>query len=1266
MRVTENQLDEWVRGHAESAQGLVVELVWRLVAASSPNPKERRFPLGDSIGQPGPDGILDTDFSDEPFVPEGLSFWEIGTGIKPANKATRDYAGLTTNATTGQSPEITKQSTFIFVTPLSGRRGWNQPDQQKWLDIRSKQNQWKSIRIVDGTRLVDWMHHFPSVELWLAAQMGLPIHQIDTPELRWGVLRTIGDPPPLTPQVFLTNRDAASAKLKEVFSRNATRLKLDTRYPDQVADFVCAYIASMDDEARIDVIGRCLVVSGVEAWNSICSQDKRHILIADHELDLSGVAGTKLLEKAHRAGHAVVFGGMPGGIPDPNREEMSNPKSFQIKEALEKAGYPEERARILAQKSNGNLSSLLRCLQNLSHMPEWAEGTHASELTIALVLGSWSENSDADRAIAEDVSGKAYGEWIGIIREIACGPGTPLIQRDGAWKVVTRYEGWYTLGSKLFDELLNRLKKAALIVLCERDPKFELPADEHYTASLHGKVLTHSQLLRRGLAESLALLGSHPKALTSCSSGMAERIAVLTVREVLSGADWVLWASLNNLLPLLAEAAPNEFLNSVEQALKSNPCPFDMVFAQEGDGITGGNYTSGLLWAMETLAWDAAYLSRVVVLLGELAARDPGGKWANRPANSLTTILLPWMPQTCAPVPKRKVAVEILTKELPQVAWKLLLTLFPQSHQVTSGSHKPEWRELIADDWSKNVTANEFWEQTLSYVGLAIDLAGNDPSKLAGLIEHLDHIPNPALELLLSRLNSDEVTSLPESDRLPLWIELVDLVTEHKKYAHANWAMQPAQVDRIVAIAERLKPDAPEIRHRRLFSERDFELFEENESWEKQSKALDERRRKALGEVFGSGGVKAVLNFAQAVESSWRVGGAFGVIAKADADDVILPELLGTEHKSLAQFGGGFVLGRFHTKGWEWVENIDTSHWTADQVGQFLAYLPFTTRTWERSAKLLGDNESPYWTRANANAYGEGNGIEFAADRLVAYGRPLAAIRCLDAIRFKKQPLRSEQITRILLADIDPSEDRHAMDIHAIVELVKLLQSDPKTNLDELFKIEWAYLPLLERHRGVYPKYLEKCLATRPEFFSELIRNIFRSKISETSTEEPTEERKNIASNAYRLLSEWQTPPGSGEDGVFNGDAFTVWLEAVKKECSESGHLEVAMSMAAHVLIHVPPDPDGLWIHRSVAAALNAKDAEELRDGFQIELKNSRGMHWVDPSGKPELELADKYRAQAEAVEDAGYQRFAASLRNLAQSYEREAERVSTRDRFDG
>ena len=454
-------------------------------------------------------------------------------------------------------------------------------------------------------------------------------------------MRTIGDPPPLIPHVFLSNREAACEKLKEVFSGTTLQLKLDTRFPDQVTDFVAAYVSSPDEDARVDAVGRCLIISGVDAWNAITALRERHFLIADFDLDDADSAGTKLLEKTRRAGHAVIFGGMPGGIPHPNRVLIPSPKSYQIEETLKRAGYKEERARILAQKSDGNLSALLRCLQNLSLMPEWAQGTNAAELAIAQLLGAWDENSQADKAVAENLSGNSYGEWIGKMREIALRPATPLIQRDGIWKIVSRYEGWYALGPRLFDEHLDRMKNAAVSVLRERDPKFELPPEEQYAVNIHGKALRHSHVLRKGLAESLALIGSHPKALTSCSFGKADATAVLAVREILAEADWVQWASLDYILPVLAEAAPREFLDAVENALNSDPCPFDTVFAQESSGVMGDNYMTGLLWALDILAWDAEYLIRVVVILGELAARDPGGNWANRPANSLATILLP-------------------------------------------------------------------------------------------------------------------------------------------------------------------------------------------------------------------------------------------------------------------------------------------------------------------------------------------------------------------------------------------------------------------------------------------------------------------------------------------------------------------------------------------------------------------------------------------------------------------------------------------------
>ena len=74
---------------------------------------------------------------------------------------------------------------------------------------------------------------------------------------------------------------------------------------------------------------------------------------------------------------------------------------------------------------------------------------------------------------------------------------------------------------------------------------------------------------------------------------------------------------------------------------------------------------------------------------------------------------------------------------------------------------------------------------------------------------------------------------------------------------------------------------------------------------------------------------------------------------------------------------------------------------------------------------------------------------------------------------------------------------------------------------------------------------------------------------------------------------------------------------------------------------------------------MDAKDGEPLRSGFTTELYNMRGVHWVDPSGSQEQELAASYRRKADEVENAGFHRVAVSLREVADGYIREGERIT-------
>jgi len=1259
MLLTENQLDEWVRGNAEAAQGVIVEALFRLVAASVPRPHERRFPLADSVGQHGPDGLLYVDVGLDPFVPDGRSFWEVGTGIDAGSKATSDYRTLT-----DAIPQLLRaESTFIFLTPLSGRRDWEgtwKADQQgDWLTDRRARNDWAGVRVIDGTRLIDWLKQFPAVELWLAQRiLGIRGARVESAEQRWRLLESIGEPPSLARQVFLVNRDEARAKLTELLSGDLVKLRLETHFPEYVPDFVAAQVRSLDDEILPEAAGRCLIVSRQEEWVALCDLPTSHVLVAHEDLDLNGDAGMRLIQRARQGGHAVVFGGLPGGHPDPASVVLANPTAYQLQEALRAGGHSEERSRTLAQRSAGDLGTLLRLLQNLSATPGWAEASTASDLAIAELLGAWDERHAADIELVEGISGNSYGAWIGRIGEIVRMPGTPLTYVDGTWRFRSRYEGWYALGPRIREIDLDRLKTAAATALGERDPTLDLPPDERVMAPIRSIEPRHSNMLRHGLAETLALLGSHPHALTGISPARAAAAAIVTIRELLEGADWKLWASLDRLLPELAEAAPDAFLDAAEAAIREDPSPIRDLFKQEHSGVFGRTYLSGLLWALETLAWSPDYLSRVSIALGRMAELDPGGRWSNRPSNSLTTIFLPWLPQTAAPIPRRKAALSALLEELPEVGWTLLLSLLPNASQVSTGSRRPSWRQWIPEDWSQGVTRAEYAQVVRDLSDLALEAATGNLKRLVTLVEQVDDLPPESRERVLSHLNG--LGEWPEEDRESLWRPLAGIVSRHRSFPEAHWVLPTDVVNRMAQVADLLQPREASVVHRRLFTERTFELFEGRENFAEQTAELEGRRQSAVQEIREQRGVQGVVEFAQTVESPWRVGIAFGYVSNGDVDAELLPALLESDSGATPQFISGYVWGRYAVGGESWIDSLAINAWPSSNAGAVLAFTPFEPSIWERAAAL--PDAGDYWRRTPANPFGsKADNFSRAVDHLLEFDRPFAALRCLSVMHHKGLPLDVERTIAALRSGVASTETPDQMASFELVELIKGLQVDGDAPDEAVSSIEWAYLPLLDEHSGAAPVRLEQKLADEPDFFAQVVQTVFRGVNQDAPTEVPPEQ----AANGYRLLTDWRTPPGTHPNRPFDGAALGRWLDTVVALTTPSGHRDIALNMAGQVLRHLPPDETGLWMDRTAAAVINASDLQPVRDGLRTGIVNARGAHFVDPTGAAERELASQYRRQADAMDDAGFGRVATTIRQLAESYDREAIEVQRRTSAD-
>lgn len=937
-------------------------------------------------------------------------------------------------------------------------------------------------------------------------------------------------------------------------------------------------------------------------------------------------------------------------------------------------------------------------------------GQHSSFLALLSFVGEWNENNEDDFGTVAGVTetdGPALSERL---KEIVHLPDAPLTVRGGVWRISDKADLLESAGSYVTDRDLERILEYATSVLREPNPAFDMRPEERFLAPVAGMSLTHSPVLRRGLAEGVALLGTRFQALPNCSAGRAQATAGRIVHQVLSGADWKLWATLDGLLPSLAEAAPEQFLGAIERVLKHDESPFDELLRQQGRGSWGTDNLMGWLWALEALAWDETYLIRACDVLAQLAERASGTMWADRPVDSIASILLPWFPQTEASIEKRKTTVQMLVDEYEGIAWDVIIRLLPHHQQVSSGTYRSKWRLDLPDRRKIDVPKEEYWDQVSFYSELALRIAANDARRLAELVGEFPRIRGVSeswLGQLLEVLSDESLLQIPKRDRLFLWRTLQKTVAKHRKYADVHWAMDESHLTVLDGIVAKLSPADPVALHQPLFSSGAIDLFDPSLSWDERVNALEERRQAALREIFEANGIEGILTFVDSTQWPPDVGKSLAIVAETEdeMDAGLLPSLLSDGETNVVDFIAAYVLTRSYRIGWAWTDEIVHGWSTGDKL-KFLRHLPFTGEAWKRAARWLGEAQHLYWEQTNASPFQVEGLMQPAVDQLLDHGRPRAALNCFARMLHANEPIIADQCVEALIAATTSEEPLYELDPHQIVSLIRMLQEREDVSEERLYEVEWMYLEILDGHYGGFPRHLHRRLADDPQFFCDIIQILYRSdkddgrhgagddvesgvgaesqvfsdgvdtpeQAGDVSGQDGDEkdtsmdsndaltgaERAN-ASNAWELLHHWSIVPGTGEDGTFDTIVFQSWLGRVCEICTESGHVKAALVKLGEVLIYAPADPDGLWLHRAVAAALNMNEAEAMRSGFRTALFNSRGVHFVDASGAPERHLAEQYHQQAEDIENAGYHRLAATLRALSEQYRRDADRVVER-----
>jgi hypothetical protein len=1253
--VSAHQLNRWA--DTNDAKARLPELIRRLVHATVEQVYLERvgFPAGEETHRPGYDGVTSTKRGNA-WVPVGITFWELGTNKNISSKLDDDYDTRIKDRGTGDFKEVT----YISVTPR------DYINKKKWVDEKNELGRWGEVRVYDSDDIEQWLENAPGVALWLSTYVSTPPEGLVDLSSHWDNLqdRLIKK---LPPSALLVSRQRAIESFKEWLSGSPRILAVHGQSPQEVVDVFTAWVESLPEAEQAIIASRAVIIENAEACRALIDSEQRLILVRAERSEMDEA----LIAEARRKGHHVL---VPVSSIRSQGEELLRLERMdraELEKVLTEAGLSEQVAYSLAQQSGGSFTVLKRRFSSVPIIksPNWGEAEEAFELVPLLLAGAWRDNFPADQAIISKITGRPYEDARRIVARWRSEADAPVKWVNGVWEFISPLDAWNFLCIALSSNQLDSFEEAAKDVLGLNDPRLELPPEERWQAAILGKRFDHSSELRQGLARTLALLATR-----DASVQVADTIPLQSrVNRIVTGilpekATWQRWASLGGLLPLIAEAAPETFLTAVEFGLRGDHPELAKLFAEE-QGTMGQAEHTGLLWALERLAWSPILLPRVSIALARLAEHDPGGQLANRPQSSLRDIFFSWMPHTTAPLEQRIKSLKLLLSRHPTVGWKLLMALLPHGSESIIINPAPEWR-FWAEGWNRGVSPKEYWLFVQALIRLATATATHTPEKWIDLIGHLVFLPRDELEQVLEGLECAAKTDLAAYLRRKLWDVLREEVQRFRYHSDANWALPPEVMTRLEAIRDNLQPeDAIELAIP-LFKVVFENLGDKSLSWEQKEELRWQQRTDVIRAILKSHGFDGVLQLVRSVQQAWSVGIAFAKATGPEYEASVLPALLCHPDESIAKFASAYAANRIYIAGRDWAENRPLAEWRTDEAVQFIIRMPFDNRTWDFIKRFGEKVETKYWRQTEGVPFDlSPEEIERAGRKLIEVGRPISAIDSLAMVADQKTgPVPSVVLDLLEKALAVPQEEKsRPLEKYHVLMLLEKLQKAPDADETRLARLEWLLLPMIGSHHFL-PATLHKMLSRDPDFFIELLTILYRphhrgDEEESKQTEPGADEYKRFqAERAWKLLHNWRRIPGTKEDGIVDVQELRKWVKSAREKAAAADRKEVCDITLGEVFAYAPSEEDRSWPCIPVREVIEEVESPELENGFAIGIANKRGIFskTLGEGGQQERALATKYEAYAKECQN-NYLRTASVLMRVAVGYINEAKSEDAR-----
>ena len=1217
MIITRDQLGSWADTPESKAN--FPHLISRLIRATTAKDTKVDIPWGSATYIGGWDGIVDSKEKTR-YAPKGISLWELGTDRDPKKKADADYEKRTGDPL-GYTPH---DATFVFVTP----RTWTK--KEEWVSQKKEEKKWKDVIVYDGISLEQWLDEAPAVSRWFASQGYAGVYSADgiiTADEYWEEW-ACSEQLQLQPGCVLAGRDLARVELIQWLEENPSIIGVRASTKGEAIAFILATMKASDSELSGRFFSTTLIIDQEDRFRSI-SSSTQHALNLIVRFDNAG-----LFSGAVRRGHHVlvplgaddVFSPDPITLPAVDRDTLI--------EALVESGLSRTKASKYTKESGHDISILKNLLGFPSYGAAWINTQPIRELIPALLLGRWDESYPGDRELLEKLSGMSYDEYKGLLGRWLHLPESPLKKIGETWRLTSPLDLWRSISAHLTDQDFQLLKECFILAYHSGHPVLESQMDLPDCIS---KKRTYSDWVREGLAQSLILTAiPQVEVCLRDPQSWVDRI----IGGLLSNASGAMWVSINRELPLIAEASPQVFLESVSLSLSDeSPEIMDMFKEEPGFVVPEASHT-GLLWALEGLAWMPSYFKTACLLLHKLATLDPGGSLANRPLNSLKEIFKARHHQTLASYEERvKVLREMLRRDV-DVSWKLLKSLLPSfSSETASLTHRMRWR-MFWEATDLSYTYQERFDVYSEVVDMLISLCGGDETRFSDLIEATPGCMPRDRERIL-KWAQENVGEIRHEKNLA-WHTLRRVLNKHKLYPDANWALRREELSPFEQLYNQLQPEDVQTRCMYLFNEDAYykvlvpsaitcshkELTSEEITGLKAT-----ARERAVEELLGELGLEGVLRLRLEVKHPYPLGEALAKVIK-DEQDLQSVSLCLEDDTPLIDFTHGFISQKLRCEKFSWmqalVQELLEKGYSDKAVANALFSVRLGQELWNYIDSLGEGVQREYWLRMRPyfNDLTDEE-IIVCISKLLQYRRFSSAV---EVAWCHLTPIPSDILIDILrgCGTEESQEPKSPLgyEIEGVFEeLNKRTDIDKKT----LLGLEWLYLPLLtDVGAQVGVPHLEEELASNPEFFVQLLRWLYQLEDKDGQREEQeglsAEQRQNAAERSYLMLETWKKIPGMQEDGMIDEAELREWIDVARVLARECDRLEVADSCIGQLLAKYPENSP-YWPERKIFQVIEDINTEELKEGYSIGMWNKRGatIRGASVGGDIEYERAEYF-----------------------------------------